>query len=291
MTRTEAYTRTEQSLRAFGVGMSALEARYILCEAAEISHSSLLTHGDEPLNAAAEARLAAMLTRRLNHEPLARVLGHAEFWGMDLRVNPHVLDPRGDSETLIRAAMELLGSRKEQHLKILDLGTGSGALLCALLRECPAAFGVGADLSEQAARTARLNAARVGVNNRAAFMVGHWAEALSGPFDIVISNPPYIRAADIAGLDPSVRDYDPHLALDGGPDGLQPYRDISAALVRLLAPEGWAVFESGYDQAEDIRTIMAQAGLKNLRIFHDYAGHDRAVTGQPGDGAGCVKKL
>ena len=175
--------------------------------------------------------------------------------------------------------------------RILDLGTGSGALLCALLRECPAAFGVGADLSEQAARTARLNAARVGVNNRAAFMVGHWAEALSGPFDIVISNPPYIRAADIAGLDPSVRDYDPHLALDGGPDGLQPYRDISAALVRLLAPEGWAVFESGYDQAEDIRTIMAQAGLKNLRIFHDYAGHDRAVTGQPGDGAGCVKKL
>jgi release factor glutamine methyltransferase len=280
MTRAEAYAQAEQSLRAFGVTMSALEARYILCEAAEISQSSLLTSGDEPLNAAAQARFDDMLSRRLNHEPLARVLGHAEFWGMNLRVNPSVLDPRGDSETLIRAALELFGSKNGEDLKIIDLGTGSGALLCALLREFPKAFGLGVDLSEQAARTARLNATLVGVGMRAAFMVGRWGDALTGSFDIVMSNPPYIRAADIAGLDPSVRDYDPHLALDGGSDGLQPYRDLTAQLPRLLAPQGFVVFEIGHDQSADVQRMMMEAGLVNIRIWLDYAGHDRVVTGQ-----------
>eukprot|EP01037_Dinobryon_pediforme_P016873 gene16873-17059_t len=260
--------------------MSALEARYILCEAAEISQSSLLTSGDVPLDMAAQARFDDMLARRLNHEPLARVLGHAEFWGMNLRINPSVLDPRGDSETLIRAALELLGRRKAEKLKILDLGTGSGALLCALLREWPEAFGIGVDLSEAAVRTARVNAHLVGVEGRAAFVVGRWADGLTGPFDLIVSNPPYIRAADIADLDPSVRDYDPHLALDGGVDGLDPYRHIYAELPRLLAPAGRVVFEVGSDQSDDVLALLAQAGLADPRLFKDYGGHVRVVVGQ-----------
>eukprot|EP01037_Dinobryon_pediforme_P014313 gene14313-14436_t len=260
--------------------MSALEARYIVCEAADISQSSLLTAGDAPLGAAAQARFDDMLARRLNHEPLARVLGHAEFWGMNLRVNPSVLDPRGDSETLIRATLELLGDKKSQNLKILDLGTGSGALLCALLRECPNAFGIGADLSEAAARTAQLNAHLVGVDVRAAFMVGRWADALTGCFDVIVSNPPYIRAGDMAQLDPSVRNFDPHLALDGGVDGLDPYRHLCSELPRLLAPEGWIIFEVGSDQAADVLALLSQAGLQRLRAFKDYGGHARAIVGQ-----------
>jgi len=280
ITRAQAYARIERALREFGVGMSALEARYLLCEAAEISQSSLLTSGEEPLRAQAEARLDAMVKRRLTGEPLARVLGHAEFWGLSLRVNASVLDPRGDSETLIRAALELLEERKAGPLRILDLGTGSGALLCAILSECPNAFGVGVDVSFAAAHSALVNLHRCGLAARAAIMVSDWAAAIRGKFDLILSNPPYIVRADIATLDVSVRDFDPHLALDGGMDGFEAYRLLCAQLPQLLGPGGLAVFEAGAGQAAGISALFAQAGLHSLRNFRDYGGIERAVTGK-----------
>ncbi|MBL8587805.1 MAG: HemK family protein methyltransferase, partial [Methylobacteriaceae bacterium] len=194
-----------------------------------------------------------------------------------------VLDPRPDTETLVEAALAALGPRRGEPLRLVDFGTGSGAVAAALLAELPAAFAVALDRAPAAARLARDNLRRNGLADRAAVLVGDWDAALAGGFDLVVSNPPYIPAGDIAGLAPEVRLHDPRLALDGGPDGLDAYRRLAPAAARLLAPGGLVLFEVGAGQAPAVAALLAAAGLSPAAPARDLAGRERvAIARAPG---------
>lgn len=230
-----------------------------------------------PLDATARDSLSRYAARRLAGEPVWRILGEREFWGLPFRLAAATLEPRPDTETLVEAAVATLKHRRQEPLAILDLGTGTGCLLIALLSEFPRARGVGVDLSEEACATARGNAARNGVTERAVIRQGTWTQGLTERFDLVVSNPPYIATAEIATLSESVRDHDPHLALDGGADGLACYRELAALLPEALAPGGLAVLEVGAGQALDVVSIMTPAGLRHAGTRRDLGGHERAL--------------
>lgn len=272
-----ALANTRESLRRAGIDNPALDARLLLADALGMDAAGLLARADETLAGAGAARLAAHLRRRLAREPVARILGTREFWGLPFRLSAQTLEPRPDTETLVEAALALVPDRTAP-LRLLDLGTGSGCLLVALLHELPCAFGIGVDRAVGAARTARDNAVANGVAARAAFVCGDWAQALSARFDLVVSNPPYIRETDLAGLAPEVAEHDPMLALDGGPDGLEAYRSILGALPRLLAPRGAAVLEIGFDQSDDLTRLAEGGGFGTPDVRRDLAGQPRAVT-------------
>lgn len=223
------------------------------------------------------SRLVQFAARRIKGEPVWRILGEREFWGLPFALSSETLEPRPDSETLIEAALGHLGPKRAGPLSLLDLGTGTGCLLIALLSECPLAEGLGVDASEDACRTAWGNAVSNGVGERSRFLVGDWASALAGRFDVVLSNPPYIPQQEVARLAPSVRDYDPLRALDGGPDGLGPYRTLAAQLPLILAPNGLVVLEIGAGQEADAIAIMAQKGLVHCGSRADLGGHPRAI--------------
>jgi release factor glutamine methyltransferase len=229
------------------------------------------------------ARLDGFARRRGVGEPVARILGSKEFWGLPLAVTPATLVPRPDTETIVEAALEILGAEdhRDRTLRIADIGTGSGAILLALLSESPNAWVVGTDISEAALRTASGNARQLGLAPRAAFVACDYATALSGAFDLIVSNPPYIRSGDIDTLAAEVRDHDPRGALDGGADGLEAYRQIAPQAVRLLAPGGSLVLEVGHDQSGQVERLLTMAGL-NLpgEPRADLAGIHRAVTGR-----------
>ena len=257
-------------LAASGVEDAAREARHLLALALGVELSALTTT-DIPPEAA--ARFAALLARRAAREPMAFIAGHVGFWTLDLEVSPVTLIPRADSETLIEAALRhARGVRR-----ILDLGTGTGALLLAALAEFPTAFGVGIDRVPEAASLAARNARRNGFADRSAFLAGDWDAALAGRFDLVLINPPYIAAAEIATLMPEVREHEPPTALVAGPDGLAAYRVLLPRLPALLAPGGVAVLEIGQGQGADIGTL-APSELKRLDIRPDLAGVPRAVV-------------
>jgi release factor glutamine methyltransferase len=228
------------------------------------------------MSEAEEKTLAAFEARRLGGEPVSRILGQREFWGLPFRVTPDTLDPRADSETLIETALGLLGDRKSPA--ILDLGTGTGCLLIALLHERADARGLGVDLSQAALDVARANAEANGVAGRASFRHGAWAEGIAERFDLVISNPPYIPGADISELEIEVREHDPRLALDGGADGLDAYRAIAASLHGLLAPSGHAVIELGQGQERAVRAIFESVGLDVPSVVSDLASVPRALV-------------
>lgn len=249
----------------------------LLCAALHIDHADLLRDGERPIGVHAE-RLAGLVARRLKHEPVSRILGRREFWGLDLSVSPAVLDPRPDTETLVEAAIAAIGQRRDAPLRVLDLGTGSGALLCALLANFPRGFGLGIDVSDAACKVAAKNLAALGFARRGAVVCGDWTEALSGSFDVIVSNPPYIAHAEIATLDPQVRDYDPHLALDGGDDGYAAYRALAVALPSLLAREGVAVLELGIWQAGYVGSLLEATGLVVIERRRDLAGIERAIV-------------
>ena len=228
------------------------------------------------------ARLESYALRRLAGEPVARIIGLKEFWGLPLRLSPAALVPRPDTETVVEAALAIIRrpSKSEGAVRLADFGTGSGAILLALLSEWPAAFGIGTDLSEAALRTARSNASQLGLLARAGFVACSYGAALAGPFDLIVSNPPYIRSADIASLDTGVRDYDPRGALDGGADGLDAYRAILPDVTRLLVPGGAVVVEVGHDQSSEVEGLMIAAGLAPAGPPKaDLAGVPRVVTG------------
>ena len=209
---------------------------------------------------------------------MSRILGRREFWGLPLAIAPAVLDPRPETEGLVGAVIDAIGGRSEASLRILDLGTGSGAVLCALLHELPSAEGVGIDRSIDACRIARTNLAALGLVDRASVVCGSWDDALQARFDIVVSNPPYIPHDDLAGLDRDVRDHDPMMALDGGADGLDPYRAMAPHLGALLRPNGIAAFECGWNQGESVAALL-QGVLDGVLAYRDLAGHDRIVLG------------
>lgn len=256
-------------LKRGGIADFTFEARILIED---------LAGSSDPIDEAAAIRLNDALARRLAGEPLWRVLGAREFWGLSFTLSPGTLEPRPDSETLIEAALSHLAPRRHERLRTLDLGTGTGCLLIATLREFPQATGLGIDLSPDAVATATGNAARNGVAERAAFRQGNWTAGIDERFDLILSNPPYIGSAEIAGLDPNVREHDPLLALDGGPDGLTAYRALAAALPGHLKPGGLAILEIGAGQEEAVVALMRQAGLSHLDSRRDLGGHIRALV-------------
>jgi release factor glutamine methyltransferase len=264
-----ARTSLARTLKRSGIADFTFEARILI--------EDLAGSGDR-LDEAAATRLADALARRLAGEPLWRILGAREFWGLDFALSAGTLEPRPDSESLIEAALTHLAARRHEPLRMLDLGTGTGCLLTATLREFPQATGLGIDLSPDAVATATGNAARNGVAERAAFRQGEWTDGVEERFDLILSNPPYIASDEVAKLDRNVREYDPHLALDGGPDGLAAYRALAARLPGHLNLDGHVILEIGAGQEEAVVALMEQAGLRHLRSHRDLGGHIRALV-------------
>jgi len=268
--------------RAASVDTPELDARILLGMILDLDLSGLMAQADRVLTAEEATRLETSARRRLIGEPVARIRGVKEFWGLPLRLSAATLVPRPDTETVVELALELLraGPDPARPCRIADLGTGSGAILLALLSEWQSGYGIGTDLSEDALQIAAANAGHLGLASRSAFVACDFAAALEGSFDLIVCNPPYIRSADIAGLAPEVRDHDPPLALDGGADGLEGYRRLVRQVPGLLAAGGALVVEMGQGQSADIEAMMTAAGL----TLHgppkaDLAGIPRAVAG------------
>ena len=265
--------------RQQGIDSAELDARLLTGGAFGLDLTGLIAATTRIVTPDEAAHLENFLQRRLAGEPVARILGVKEFWGLTLNLSAATLVPRPDTETVVELALEVC--RRQERRRIADIGTGSGAILLALLSELPDATGVGTDISLEALRMARNNAARLGLTQRAAFVACNYTAALSGPFDLIVSNPPYIRSADIAGLDREVREYDPPRALDGGPDGLAAYRVIAPDAARLLAPGGTLIVEAGYGQSGPIAELMSATGLTpDVPPKADLAGIPRAVAGR-----------
>ena len=259
-----------------------LDARLLVGAVLGLDLTGLITAAQRQLTSDESARLEDVARRRLAGEPVARILGEKEFWGLPLQLSPATLVPRPDTETVVELALELLraGGNLDRPLRIADLGTGSGAILLALLSELPAAQGFGTDISQGALQVAGANAARAGLSKRATFIACDYSSGLTGPFDLIVSNPPYIRSADIDGLAAKVRNHDPLAALDGGADGLDAYRALIPQAAGLLAPGGSLVVEAGQGQSGPIEAFMTNAGLTPATAPKaDLAGIPRAVAG------------
>lgn len=270
------------ALRAAGVEGARQEARLLLAHVLACSQEALLRDPGAPLPPGPATAFRALLARRVAREPLALLTGTACFWTLELEVSGATLLPRPDSEALIRLA----GALAPQAKRVLDLGTGTGCLLLAALAERPGAWGLGLDLQPAAAALARRNAMRNGLGARAAFIAGDWDAALAARFDLILSNPPYIRSAEVAGLMPEVAHHEPMSALDGGIDGLDAYRRILPALRRLLAPGGIAVLEIGWDQRHDLEALAATHALVIRGEERDFGGNPRALALAPIGGGG-----
>jgi release factor glutamine methyltransferase len=257
-----------------------LDARLIIGHALGLDHAGLIRESERPLGARALAAIDALAARRLAGEPVARIVGVKEFWGLPFAVTPAVLVPRPETETVVETALARLDAAgaRERPLRIADLGIGSGAILVALLHELPLAFGIGTDCSMAAIETARENAGGLGVAPRAAFVACDFGATLGGGFDLVVANPPYVATAEIATLAREVRDFDPLAALDGGPDGLAAYRTIVADAGRLLAPGALLVMEVGAGQSDAVSALAAAAGLTGIAATRDLADIPRVVS-------------
>lgn len=267
-------------LEAAGVEAPRRDARLLLAAALERPAAALIGAGRETAPAEGAARFETLVERRTRREPVSRILGRREFWSLDFDISPAVLDPRADSETLVAAALEAFPD-KAAPLRVLDLGVGSGCLLLSVLAERPAARGLGLDISLETAALARRNAAALGLSNRALIAAGDWTRAAAGPFDLILANPPYIPSGELAQLAPEVRDFDPAGALDGGPDGLDPYRTILPAAVDLLQPEGRILLELGAGQWRAVGDLAEAAGLHLHACRRDGSGVARCLVAGP----------
>ncbi|HIJ61945.1 MAG TPA: peptide chain release factor N(5)-glutamine methyltransferase [Rhodospirillaceae bacterium] len=269
--------RLTEALRAAGVDSPRLDARLLLAHLLGVESSWLFSHPDHLLDAEQEAAALALGERRCRREPVSRILGRREFWSLSFRIGPETLDPRPDTETIVEAALGVIADR-QATLSILDLGTGSGCLLLALLSELPQAEGLGIDISGEALAVAADNAGRLSLNHRARFARGDWGRGIDGLFDVILANPPYIRDQDIDGLDPEVTVFEPRAALAGGADGLDCYRALAADAARLIRPGGAVVVEVGQGQAEAVAAILGAQGLSLVEIRRDLGGIERCVV-------------
>lgn len=270
-----------KALTGAGIADAGVEARRLVQAASGLPAIVVATEPERALSAGERDGVARFLARRLLREPLGRIVGAREFYGREFLLSPGTLEPRADTETLIDAVLEIAGQEgwRDRPIDILDLGTGTGCILLTLLLELPFARGLGIDIAADAVQTAEKNAGRLHAGQRARFLVADGAQALSGRFDIVVSNPPYVRRADILGLDAEVRDFDPRAALDGGADGLDFYRRWLPEAVRL-SPGGWVAVEIGAGQADDVARILeaaAGSGAGPARRRDDLSGHTRVV--------------
>lgn len=288
-----ALAAARAALGGAGSESPALDARLLLAAAAGVDGAAVIARNAEPLPALAEAAFDAYLRRRLAGEPVARILGEKEFWGLRFQVGEATLVPRPETEILVESVLAECRARFAPDVGICDLGTGSGAIVVALLTELPRAHGTGSDISAAALAVARKNAERLGVAARISFYEGDFGEGPDGRFDVVVSNPPYIRTQEIAALAPEVRDHDPRAALDGGSDGLDAYRTILARAPLILKQGGVLAFEVGFDQAQAVAALCRSAGLRDPAIRRDLAGRDRVVVAAletPGAAGGLSKK-
>jgi release factor glutamine methyltransferase len=272
-----AYHELAQAFRHAGFGTPELDARVLLSFVTQENPAQILA-GEKELTQQQSEQIKIVCARRLAHESVARIIGKRAFWALDFELCPATLEPRPDSETLIEAALEHLGERCNQPLNIIDLGTGSGALLLSLLHECPQGFGVGIDLSFEALATAQKNARANALSLRAQFVCANWLSACGGIFDVMLANPPYIPSAECAALEKEVRLYDPPLALDGGEDGLNAYRTLAAEGMPFLDAKGIFVLEVGHNQAKGVILLFTACGYRLLGTKSDLAGHTRVVV-------------
>ena len=278
-TLVQAWTSARDRLKAAGIDQPVLDARVLVEAAASATRTDILTDPYRVLDDEQVSTLDDYVERRIRRQPVSHIVGRKGFWKIMLGVTPDVLTPRPETEMLVGLALQSFEEFKS--FTVLDLGVGSGAILLAILAERPAAKGLGVDVSEEALAVARDNAASLGLEGRAAFLRGDWTAGLGdGTFDLVVSNPPYIASEVIETLEPEVRDHEPRLALDGGPDGLDAYRALASEVLRVLRPGGTFALEIGHDQGPLVEALMQAAGAAEVRVIQDLAGKDRVVTGR-----------
>jgi release factor glutamine methyltransferase len=276
-TLVSAWTAARKRLDAAGIDSPAIDARLLLEAATGVSRIDIVTDPHRLLSGEAAAMLEDFVKRRERREPVSHILGRKGFWKIMLGVNRHVLTPRPDTEVIVD--LVLAAFSEHRRFSFLDLGVGSGAIALAILAERPLAQALGVELSEEALAVARDNAANLGLEGRIAFLRGDWTHGLAdASFDLVVSNPPYIATDDIEALDPEVRDHEPRLALDGGPDGLDAYRLLAPEALRVLRGDGLLAFEIGHTQAEAVSAILVEAGAEDIRVHRDLANRDRVVS-------------
>lgn len=275
-----AWKSAQARFKAAGIDSPSIDARLLLEASTGAGRVDILTDPYRVLSQDKVDAYEAMIERRLKREPVSRILGKKGFWKIMLNVTPDVLSPRPDTEVILDVVTRAFPPHKA--FEMIDLGTGSGAILLATLFERAGARGVGTDISTEAIAVARENAANLDLNNRCTFMRTDWAAGFGdNSFDLVVSNPPYIPTGDIPGLDPEVREHDPLLALDGGPDGLQPYRDLAPEIARILRPEGIFAVEIGHDQGAAVKALFIEAGFSDVKVIKDLGDRDRVVTNGP----------
>jgi release factor glutamine methyltransferase len=279
LTLADALRRATADLGNAGIEGPGNDARLLISAALGLSAAQVLARPERPLRPEEVESFGRLIARRAAREPVSRILGEREFYGRTFGISPATLDPRPDSETLIDATLELVAREgwQSRALRILDVGTGSGCLLLTLLAELPSAFGVGSDVSVAALATARANAVRLGLARSAGWLAGDLVAAVRGPFDILISNPPYIPSLEIAQAEPEVREHDPLVALDGGADGVAFFRRLSRVVGKIV-PDGWIVLETAHNQADAVATLLAAEGLRKISVQRDVAGRRRCVA-------------
>ncbi|AZN96401.1 peptide chain release factor N(5)-glutamine methyltransferase [Mesorhizobium sp. M9A.F.Ca.ET.002.03.1.2] len=266
-------------LAAAAVADPALDARLIVEHLSGTTRTQAIADPERKVDAGAIAAIDAALRRRIAGEPVHRILGHREFYGLRLSLSPETLEPRPDTETLVEAALPLVKATaaRQGECRILDLGTGTGAIALALLSAVPAAIATGVDISQGALATAMRNAGELGLAGRFQVLESDWFEKVSGRYHVIVANPPYIASIDIENLQDEVRDFDPRQALDGGVDGLSPYRIIAAEAAGFLEAEGRIAVEIGHTQRKEVTDIFSAAGYTPAGIFRDLGGNDRVL--------------
>lgn len=261
--------------RDSGLDTPDLDARLLVMAVTDFTHTDLITRGRESLSAEDTERLADYASRRLSGEPIDHILGYREFFGRRFLINKNVLSPRPETEMLVEAALEVL--RDTPKARILDLGTGSGAIIISILAEAAQIKGVAIDLSAAALSAAKRNAKSHAVDERLTFLQGSWFDPVEGEFDIILSNPPYITNFAMNELDTEVSKFDPDIALRGGEDGLMAYKAIIAKARKHMKPAGVLLFEIGYDQGKAVSELLKSAGFDDISVLKDLSSHDRMI--------------
>jgi release factor glutamine methyltransferase len=276
----DLFTSARRQLTAANLATPDLDARLIVEHYTNTTRTDLITRPDLTVASETLHAIETAIARRLAGESVHRILGYREFYGLKLTLSPETLEPRPDTETLVDAALPFVRDAitRTGQCRILDLGTGTGAIALALLSQAPQARATGVDISAAAAQIAASNAASLGLSGRFQAIQSDWFEKISGLYDVIVSNPPYIRSDDIAGLSPEVRDHDPIAALDGGANGLEAYRLIAANSTQYLAEGGMVAVEIGHDQRLDVTDLFGESGYEAIEHYRDLGGNDRVIV-------------
>ena len=276
-TLADVATITANILHDAGIFEFATEARMLVCHGLDISAIELITHAMCQIDKQSLWALEGLIKRRIGGEPVGRIIGVKEFYGFKFHLSADTLEPRSDTETLVDSVLEDFDGRQNLPLKLLDIGTGTGAIIVSLLKNLPFATAFASDINENALLTARKNAAEAGILDRVLFINTNWCAGIGQKFDVIVSNPPYIRPDIIATLASEVKDYDPIIALDGGEDGLDAYRDIFTQCSSKIDNMGKLYLEIGFDQRESVCILAAATGWKFVRYVKDLGANDRVL--------------